>query len=179
MKLPALKDVRRSLLADLGVPDEVLDYIDLKPTFDARDTKRALAGSGIELPPLESYADKLWDYWRRNSTPTCSRTARSRRGQRQDGAHHRRLERHRQGGRAQNRRGRRIPLLVARSEDKLNETKEEIERDGGTAYAYTADLSDYDSIDALVEKIFSEHPAVDMLVNNAGRSIRRSVGGLL
>ena len=46
-----------------------------------------------------------------------------------------------------------IPLLVARSEDKLIEAKAEIERDGGTAYAYTADLSDYDSIDALVEKM--------------------------
>ena len=176
MKLPALKDVRRSLLADLGVPDEVLDYIDLKPTFDARDTKRALAGSGIELPPLESYADKLWDYWERNLDPdlfkdrsfqgavngktvliTGASSGIGKAAARKIAA---------AGG---------IPLLVARSEDKLNETKEEIERDGGTAYAYTADLSDYDSIDALVEKIFSEHPAVDMLVNNAGRSIRRSV----
>ena len=68
-----------------------------------------------------------------------------------------------------------IPLLVARSEDKLLAAKAEIERNGGTAYAYTADLSDYDSIDALVEKIFSEHASIDMLVNNAGRSIRRSV----
>ena len=176
MKLPALKDVRRSLLADLGVPDEVLDYIDLKPTFDARDTKRALAGSGIELPPLESYADKLWDYWERNLDPDLFKDrsfegavngktvlitgASSGIGM----AAARKIAA--AGG---------IPLLVARSEDKLNEAKEEIERDGGTAYAYTADLSDYDSIDALVEKIFSEHPAVDMLVNNAGRSIRRSV----
>ena len=69
MKLPALKDIRRSLLADLGIPDSVIEYIGLKPTFDARDTKRALAGSGIELPPLESYADKLWDYWERNLDP--------------------------------------------------------------------------------------------------------------
>jgi NAD(P)-dependent dehydrogenase (short-subunit alcohol dehydrogenase family) len=68
-----------------------------------------------------------------------------------------------------------IPILVARSLDKLEEVKQEIEGRGGTAYVYTADLSDNDSIDAAVEKILSEHVAVDMLVNNAGRSIRRSV----
>ena len=70
-----------------------------------------------------------------------------------------------------------IPLLVARSEDKLLEAKAEIEGNGGTAYAYTADLSDYDSIDALVEKVFAEHASIDILVNNAGRSIRRSRRG--
>ena len=48
---------------------EVLDYVALKPTFDARDTKRALEGSGIEIPPLETYAEKLWDYWERNLDP--------------------------------------------------------------------------------------------------------------
>ena len=68
-----------------------------------------------------------------------------------------------------------IPILVARTQDKLEEVKAEIERDGGTAYVYPRDLSDYDSIDALVEKVFSDHASIDMLVNNAGRSIRRSV----
>jgi NAD(P)-dependent dehydrogenase (short-subunit alcohol dehydrogenase family) len=68
-----------------------------------------------------------------------------------------------------------IPILVARSLDKLEELREEIEGKGGTAYAYSADLSDNDAIDAAVEKILSEHASVDMLVNNAGRSIRRSV----
>ena len=68
-----------------------------------------------------------------------------------------------------------IPILVARSLDKLEEVKQEIESRGGTAYAYSADLSDNDAIDAAVEKILADHAAVDMLVNNAGRSIRRSV----
>ena len=66
-------------------------------------------------------------------------------------------------------------MLVARSTDKLEETKEEIEAAGGTAYTYSADLSDMDSLDAFVDQVLSDHPAVDMLVNNAGRSIRRSV----
>jgi thioester reductase-like protein/short-subunit dehydrogenase involved in D-alanine esterification of teichoic acids len=176
MKLPALKDIRRSVLADMGVPHKVLEYVSLAPNFDARDTRRALEGSGIELPPLESYADKLWDYWERNLDPDLFKD-RSFEGAVNGktviitgassgiglAAAHKIAA---AGG---------IPLLVARSEDKLIEAKEEIERNGGTAYYYPADLSDYDSIDALVEKILSEHAAIDMLVNNAGRSIRRSV----
>ncbi|MGH3101593.1 MAG: SDR family oxidoreductase, partial [Thermoleophilia bacterium] len=69
MKLPALKDVRRTLLADLGIPDEVLGNMALIPRFDGRDTQRALAGTGIEVPPLDTYAVKLWDYWERNLDP--------------------------------------------------------------------------------------------------------------
>src|SRR5207302_3752291 len=68
-----------------------------------------------------------------------------------------------------------IPLLVARSEDKLAQTKQEIEDTGGTAYYYTADVSDPDSIDDLVARVLADHPAIDVLVNNAGRSIRRSI----
>ena len=59
--------------------------------------------------------------------------------------------------------------------DKLEETKKEIEEEGGTAYVYSADLADMDSLDELVEQVRSEHPVVDILVNNAGRSIRRSI----
>jgi NAD(P)-dependent dehydrogenase (short-subunit alcohol dehydrogenase family) len=176
MKLPALKDIRRSVLADLGIPDSVIEYVGLKPSFDARDTKRALAGSGIEVPPLESYADKLWDYWERNLDPdlfkdrsfegavngkTVIITGASS-GIGKAAAHKIAAA----GG---------IPILVARSMDKLEETKADIEREGGTAYAYSCDLSDTDAIDAMVEKVFSEHASIDMLVNNAGRSIRRSV----
>ena len=68
-----------------------------------------------------------------------------------------------------------IPILVARSMDKLEEARAEIEAAGGTAYVYSADLSDLDSIDDLVKQILDDHVAVDMLVNNAGRSIRRSI----
>ena len=68
-----------------------------------------------------------------------------------------------------------IPLLVARTQEKLEEVKSEIEAAGGTAYVHPCDLSDYDAIERLVEELLSDHAAIDMLVNNAGRSIRRSV----
>jgi NAD(P)-dependent dehydrogenase (short-subunit alcohol dehydrogenase family) len=176
MKLPALKDIRSSVLADFGIPDSILEHIGIKPTFDARDTKRALAGSGIELPALEDYSERLWDYWERNLDPDLFKD-RSFEGAVNGktviitgassgiglAAAHKIAA---AGG---------IPILVARSMDKLEEAKAEIERAGGTAYAYSCDLSDYDAIDAAIEKIFSEHASIDMLVNNAGRSIRRSV----
>ena len=176
MKLPALKDMRRTMLADLGIPDTVIEHMALKPRFDGRDTQRALKGTGIEVPPLESYAEKLWDYWERNLDPDLFKDRSF------AGAVNGRtvvITGDSSGiGRAAARKIARaggIPLLVARSIDKLEEAKREIEADGGTAYAYAADLSDVDAIDALVARVLSEHVAVDILVNNAGRSIRRSM----
>ncbi len=68
-----------------------------------------------------------------------------------------------------------VPLLIARSEDKLNEIKDEIEAGGGRAAVHPADLTDLDDIDRLAEEVLDQHVAVDILINNAGKSIRRSV----
>ena len=177
MQLPAAKGVRKALLADFGIPDEVLGHIALTAQFDTRDTERALAGSGIAVPPLESYAAKLWDYWERNLDPDLFKDRSF------EGAVNGKtvlitgassgigraaaLKIARAGG---------IPLLVARSADKLEETRQEIEDNGGTAYAYSADIVRHRRRSTrLVEQVLADHPAVDILVNNAGRSIRRSV----
>ena len=66
-------------------------------------------------------------------------------------------------------------LLVARRADRLARVREAVEADGGRAAAYPCDLTDGDSLDALVERVLAEHGTVDYLVNNAGRSIRRSL----
>jgi NAD(P)-dependent dehydrogenase (short-subunit alcohol dehydrogenase family) len=128
------------------------------------------------VPPLESYADRIWDYWERRLDPDLFRdrsfeAAVNGRTVVITGASSgigraAALKIARAGG---------VPLLVARSLDKLEQTKAEIEAAGGTAYAYSADLSDLDAIDGLVARILAEHVAVDVLVNNAGRSIRRSM----
>jgi len=176
LQLPALKDIRRQVLADFGIPEEIVKYIGLTASFDARDTERALAGSGIAVPALESYAPKLWDYWERNLDPdlfkdrsfeaaingkvviiTGASSGIGKAAARKIAA---------AGG---------IPLLVARSAEKLEETKQEIEAAGGTAYCYSADLADMESVDALLTQVLADHAAVDMLINNAGRSIRRSI----
>jgi NAD(P)-dependent dehydrogenase (short-subunit alcohol dehydrogenase family) len=176
MQLPAAKNVRKAVLADFGIPDDVIGYIGLTAQFDTRDTERALAGSGIAVPALDTYADKLWDYWERNLDPDLFKDRSFEgavagktvliTGASSGIGRAAALKIARAGG---------IPLLVARSEDKLAETKREIEDDGGTAYSYSADISEPDSVEKLVEQVLAEHPAIDILVNNAGRSIRRSV----
>ncbi|MFE6647604.1 SDR family NAD(P)-dependent oxidoreductase [Nocardioides sp. NPDC057772] len=66
-------------------------------------------------------------------------------------------------------------LLAARRADELARVRTAVEGEGGRASTYVVDMADGDSIDALVERLLAEHGAVDYLVNNAGRSIRRSL----
>jgi NAD(P)-dependent dehydrogenase (short-subunit alcohol dehydrogenase family) len=66
-------------------------------------------------------------------------------------------------------------LLVARRADHLDRVVGEIAEAGGSAYGYQCDLTDPDATDALATRVLHEHGHVDMLVNNAGRSIRRSL----
>jgi NAD(P)-dependent dehydrogenase (short-subunit alcohol dehydrogenase family) len=66
-------------------------------------------------------------------------------------------------------------LLVARRRDHLDRVVREITEAGGTAYGYPCDLTDPAATDALVAHVLHDHGHVDMLVNNAGRSIRRSL----
>jgi short-subunit dehydrogenase len=67
-------------------------------------------------------------------------------------------------------------LLVARTREKLEDTQRQIEQLGGTAHVHPADLSDPDDIDRMAAEVLEQHGHVDVLINNAGRSIRRSVG---
>jgi thioester reductase-like protein len=64
-----LPGVRGEVLPRLGIPGEALDHVDFTARFDARRAQDALAGSGIQVPPLESYAATLWDYWERELDP--------------------------------------------------------------------------------------------------------------
>ncbi len=176
MKLPQLQSIRKSFLADLGIPDEVIGHMALVPQFDTRDTERALAGSGIAVPPLDSYATLLWDYWERNLDPDLHKDrslAASVKGKRvliTGGSSGIGAEAARQVAAAGG-----VPIIVARSLDKLLEVQTEIQEAGGTCHVATCDLSDLESIDQLVKDVLENHGGIDFLVNNAGRSIRRSI----
>ena len=177
MRIPPLRQARRLTLRELGIPKEVLEHIDLVPTFNTRQAERALAGSDFEHPPaLREYAVKLWDYWEREMDPSISRgrtlgeAVRDKRvlitGASSGIGRATAVKVAAAGG---------IPLLVARNVEKLEEVRAEIVATGGLAYVYAADISDMDEVDRLIERVKDDHRNVDMLVNNAGRSIRRSI----
>jgi NAD(P)-dependent dehydrogenase (short-subunit alcohol dehydrogenase family) len=65
--------------------------------------------------------------------------------------------------------------LVARRGDHLERLESEIAASGGSAASYPCDLTDAAAVDALVASLLADHGTVDYLVNNAGRSIRRSL----
>jgi NAD(P)-dependent dehydrogenase (short-subunit alcohol dehydrogenase family) len=66
-------------------------------------------------------------------------------------------------------------LVVARSADRLGDLVASIDAGGGSAVAYPADLTDEDAVSSLTKRIGDEHGAVDIVVSNAGKSLRRSL----
>ena len=66
-------------------------------------------------------------------------------------------------------------IMLARSADKLDELVARITADGGRACAHAADLYLVDDVPALAAHLEAEHPRIDIVVLNAGKSIRRRV----
>lgn len=67
-----------------------------------------------------------------------------------------------------------VVLTVARRVDELEQLADEITQRGGRAHALPCDLTDTSAIDSLTAEVVSRFGGVDVLVNNAGHSIRRS-----
>jgi NAD(P)-dependent dehydrogenase (short-subunit alcohol dehydrogenase family) len=176
LKTGAAQAVLDLTIGRLGVPAEVLAHTSFTAVYDSRRTEKALAGSGISVPDLESYARTLWGHWEENLDETTGRDPRNRAalagkyvvitGASSGIGQVTALKVAQCGG---------IPVLVARGKDKLEETRAAIERRGGTAHVFPCDLSDLEAIDRLCEQVTTELPSVDFVVNNAGRSIRRSL----
>ncbi|MFK7977318.1 MAG: SDR family oxidoreductase [Halioglobus sp.] len=174
--LPPIKRIISTVLDDMGLPDSVTMFMNYPTRYDNRDTERALKGSDIRCPTLRDYAPVVWDYWERNLDPDLfvdhslegnvrgkvvlitgassgiGQVSALRLGE--AGAH---------------------VLLVARSADKLEETANQIAELGGQSTSYQADISDMEDCDRLVNEVLRNHQHVDILINNAGRSIRRSL----
>jgi NAD(P)-dependent dehydrogenase (short-subunit alcohol dehydrogenase family)/thioester reductase-like protein len=176
LALPTVKRIRNQLLHDLGIPPAAMENRDFHCKFDARDAQRALTGTGIAVPPLPTYAPRLWDYWERNLDPDLFRdhslagAIKGRKVLITGASSGIGLETALKIGDA----GGEV-LLVSRTREKLEEVAGRVEERGGTAHVHPCDLSDLDDIDRLAEEVLREHGGIDVLVNNAGRSIRRSV----
>ncbi|QNI05096.1 SDR family NAD(P)-dependent oxidoreductase [Mycobacterium kubicae] len=66
-------------------------------------------------------------------------------------------------------------LIVARSADKLDDVAASINAGGGQAVAYPADLTDEAVVSELAKQVTENHGALDIVVSNAGKSLRRSL----
>ncbi len=66
-------------------------------------------------------------------------------------------------------------ILIARGAEALAQAKAEISQPGNPVFTYQADLTDLESLPAIIKQIFADHGRIDILINNAGRSIRRSL----
>jgi len=174
--LPPVRRISNQIMKDLGLPPDMMSFVNYPTKFDNRETERALKGSGIRVPRLVDYAWRLWDYWERHLDPELF-IDRSLRGHVRGkivvvtGAssgigHATATMMARAGG---------LVMLVARGKEKLAETLDEIKAVGGKAWSYSCDISDLEACDRLIDQIIEDHGAIDILVNNAGRSIRRSI----
>ncbi|WP_410664605.1 SDR family oxidoreductase [Amycolatopsis sp. lyj-84] len=174
--IPGFTIARDAVMERLGIPPVLLETMAFPSVFSSASTRKALIGSGVEVPRIEDYAPTLWRYWREHLDPFRAR-------------------KHGPRGELDGRRviitgassgiGRAtaikvaaaggVPLLVARRQHELEEVRDEIIAAGGTASVYPADLTDEESVHKAVDAMLADHGRIDMLVNNAGRSIRRSI----
>ncbi|NDZ96559.1 SDR family oxidoreductase [Streptomyces sp. SID6673] len=175
--------VGRDLLAtQQGIPPALLDTVSLTVDFRSDDTIAALRERGIMLPDLDDYGPRLWKYWAAHLDPARHRHDDSRGplvGKNilitggSSGI-----------GKATARmcvaRGANV-FIVARHADDLDAAAAELSatasKDGvppGRVHTYQCDITDEESVAGFVKTLLAEHDHVDVLVNNAGRSIRRA-----
>ena len=170
------KVLRNMAATQLGIPGEILDVVELAPTFTSEHTEEALCDTGIHAPEFASYAPRLWRYWAEHLDPDRVRrddptgplvgkhviiTGAS------SGIGH-------ASAIAVAARGATV-FALARNAEALDRLVEEIREDGGDAHAFTCDVTDSAAVEHTIKDILGRFGHVDYLVNNAGRSIRRSV----
>jgi thioester reductase-like protein/short-subunit dehydrogenase len=167
---------RNMAAVQLGIPGEILDVVELAPTVTAERTEEALRDSGIRVPEFASYAPRLWRYWAEHLDPDRAR---------RDDPTGPLVGKHviitgassgigRASAIAVAARGATV-FALARNAEALDGLVEEIRGGGGDAHAFTCDVTDSAAVEHTIKDILGRFGHVDYLVNNAGRSIRRSV----
>ncbi|RDI55827.1 SDR family oxidoreductase [Nocardia mexicana] len=172
--LPGATRVRNLLLQQVGIPAEVAPHVSFESEFVSDSTRSRLRG--LPVPSFDSYATKLWEYWSAHLDPD-----RARRGESGDPLRGRIvLITGASSGiglataHAVARRGATV-LMVARNLDELEAAAAAVRAESGAAQAYSCDITDEKAVELLVKQVLADHHHVDYAVNNAGRSIRRSV----
>ena len=182
LSLTPVRRIRNAVVKDLGLPDDMLSFVNYPTRFDAREATAALKGTGIVCPRLEDYAYRLWDYWERNLDPDLF-IDRTLKGQVQgrvvvitggsSGIGLAAAHKIAQAGAT--------TVIIARDLEKLAAAKKEIEaglgdnENGGKVVTHSADLASNEGVDKATAWIVETFGGADFLVNNAGRSIRRGI----
>ncbi|TKB50365.1 SDR family oxidoreductase [Ferrimonas sediminicola] len=173
---PPLVKLARRIVSDYGIPPETLSLLNYPTRFDSQSTQALLRDAGIRCPDLASYVVPIWDYWERNLDPDLFLD---------DSLRHRLTNKVVLITGASSGIGRATALrlapygakllLVARNSERLKETEQQVRALGGKALCFSCDLTDKVVAKAMLAKILGAHERVDLLINCAGRSIRRSV----
>ena len=176
LALTPVRRIRDQIMKDLAFPPDVMQFVNYPTRFDCRDTLTALKGTGIACPPLDAYAWRLWDYWERHLDPdlfidhTLKGKVRNKvvviTGGSSGIGKAAAIKIAEAGGKV---------VICGRDVEKLKETKKEIEAMGGKIWTYEADIADMAGADKFVAEVLKDHGTVHILVNNAGRSIRRAI----
>jgi hypothetical protein len=179
MALAPVRRVRNAIMKDLGLPEDMLTFVNYPTRYDCRETLAALKGSGIECPSLPDYAWRLWDYWERHLDPALfiDRSLRGTVGGKvvlvtggSSGIGLSAACRFAEAGA--------ITIICGRGEDKLVAAVQEIKDYAGKdakVYSYSVDIANEASCAEFIKILTEEHGGVDFLINNAGRSIRRAI----
>ncbi|MCZ8222294.1 MAG: SDR family oxidoreductase [Acidovorax sp.] len=176
MAMAPVRRVRNAVLKDLGLPEDMLTFVNYPTRFDCRETLAALKGSGVSCPNLKDYAWRLWDYWERNLDPELfiDRTLKGTVAGKvvlitggSSGIGLAAAHKFAEAGAT--------TIICGRDQDKLDEACAEAKAKGYQFIAYSADIADMVDCDRFVQLLIDNHGGVDFLINNAGRSIRRAI----
>jgi NAD(P)-dependent dehydrogenase (short-subunit alcohol dehydrogenase family) len=176
MALAPVRRIRGAVMKDLGLPEDILEFINWPTRYDRRDLDAVLRGSGIECPKLDDYAWRLWDYWERHLDPDLF-IDRSLKGTvagkvvlvtgGSSGIGLAAAHKFAEAGA--------VTIICGRDQDKLDEACKEAKAKGYEFVAYAADIADMADCDRFTALLNENHGGVDFLINNAGRSIRRAI----